>query len=400
MRTWALLLPLCVGCSALSGKTDYRDYRTIQLADDEAARNLAMTAYLEAHPGGRWADEVRAEYEAEETLLFEDNKATVEGLVFYLEVYPSGRFAEQARARLDALALVAQRRRADEAATREVQRERREDTLEARRTWATQAVAFWGRVLLGVTRWGEPIADVAAGSPEFDRAFGAPPRPRCSPSECIKFYQIDYAIPVPGQTRVERTLQLLLRLHLRDQRLVRAEMLLPGRGFSRWYELENQTFVIDEDPVSRQEAIEWALARIVPSLREIVPDAAAIDVVPEPIEPPRVRAPNTPDPGASSLPGEVAATAGDAPAAPTELVDAPAGELVLPLALQGLRVRNLRVVVFAAADEDTGAAFDGLFLELDEVEPVAGADVDVVRVDERPLRPTGPRVRATPRPTR
>ncbi|MCB9635118.1 MAG: hypothetical protein H6721_23580 [Sandaracinus sp.] len=399
MMRLALLLPVCLGCAAFAGKTDYRDYRTIQLADDESARNRAMSAYLAAHPDGQWAADVRAEYEAEEALLFEDNKSTVEGLTFYLEVYPEGRFAEQARARIEALAVVARSRREDADATRDVQRERREEQLEARRTWASQAVSYWSRILLGVTRWGSPIGEVAASSPEFDRAFGAAPRPRCSPQECIKFYQLDFAIPVPGQTRVERTIRMLLRLHLREQRLVRAEMLMPNRGFSRWYELENQTFVIDEDPTARQEAIEWALGRVVPIVREIVPEAAGIDVVPEPIDPPRVRAPNQPDPGASQLPGETAAAGGSGePAAPTELVEPPTGELVLPLALQGLRTAipgegatgNLRIVVFAAADEDTGDAYDGLFLELEEPEPVTPP----AAARRRPARP-----RPAPRPT-
>lgn len=371
MRRFTFLaLALALGaCASVSGKSDYRDYRTIHLADDEAARNRAMSTYLAAHPDGRWAEEVRAEYEAEEVLLFEENKSTPEGLAFYLEVYPSGRFADQARSRIEALAAVRRSRSEGEEAAQAVRREQREDVLEARRSWATQAVSYWSRVLLGVTRWGSPIADVAASSPEFDRAFGAAPRPRCSADECIKFYQLDFAIPVPGQTRIERTIRILLRLHLSEQRLVRAEMLMPERGFSRWYELENQAFVIDEDPEARQQAIDWALARIVPILREIVPDAAAIDVVPEPISPPRVRAPNQPDPGASQLPGETGAPVAVGEAAPTETIDPPTGELVLPLALQGLRIGNLRVVVFAATIEDEGAAYDGLFLELEVPEP-------------------------------
>lgn len=387
-----LALLAIAGCSVLSGKSDYRDYRTIQLADDEAERNRAMSAYLAAHPEGRWADEVREEYEAEEALLFEDNKSTTEGLAFYLEVYPNGRFVEQARARMQALASVAQSRRQGEEAAQDVRREQREDALQARRNWASQAVSYWSRVLLGVTRWGSPIGEVAASSPEFDRAFGAAPRPRCSPQECIKFYQLDFAIPVPGQTRIERTIRMQLRLHLNEQRLVRAEMLMPNRGFSRWYELENQTFVIDEDPEARQQAIEWALGRVMPILREVVPTAATIDVVPEPITPPRVRAPNEPDPGASQLPGEVAAGGVTTEAAPTELVDAPTGELVLPIALQGLRIENLRVVVFAAADEDSGAAYDGIFLELEQPEPP-------VEAPPPPRRRPAPRTPAGPRPT-
>lgn len=367
LHATALLLALS-GCAAMSGKADYRDYRTVHLAEEPEARTRAMARYLERHPEGRWAAELRQEYEADEAVLFEENKSTREGLAFYLEAYPRGRFRDQAQARLDALARVQASRDEGEGAAQQVRRDQREEALRARRLWATQAVSFWSRILLGVDRWGAPIPEVAASSPEFDRAFGAAPRPRCSTTECIKFYQLDFAIPVPGQTRIERTLRLLLRLHLAEGRLVRAEMLMPERGFSRWYELENQEFIIDEDPEARNMAVEWALARIVPIVREVVPTAAAIDVVPEPISAPRIRAPNQPDPGASQVPGQAGAGP-TGPAEATELVEGPPEALVLPLALQGLQAGNLRIVVFAASEDDEGAAYDGLFVELEEPEP-------------------------------
>lgn len=362
-----LLVGLSAGCAVFAGKGDYRDYRAVERAEDERARQVAMAEYLQAHPDGQWADEIRAERERQELAIFEAGKSTADGLAHYLRVYPEGQYVEQARQRLAALEAVEGSRRAGEEAAQGVRRERRQEALEARRQWATKAITYWSRVLLGVQRWGEPIAEVARSNEEFNRAFGAPPRPRCSQSECIKFYQLDFALPVPGRTRVDRSLRILLRLKLDDGKLTRAEMLLPDRGFSRWYELEEQQFVEDADPELRQQAIDWALGKIIPTIRSIVPSATGIDVVAEPIEPPTVRAPNQPDPGASAVPGEAPEAQAAAAEVPNDAAEQaapePAGELVLPLALQGLRTENLRVVVFAAADDDEGPAYDGLFLE-------------------------------------
>jgi hypothetical protein len=37
--------------------------------------------------------------------------------------------------------------------------------------------------------------------------------------------------------------------------------------------------------------------------------------------------------------------------------------MILPIALQGFQSERLRIVIFAAAAEDYGAAYDGLFIE-------------------------------------
>ncbi|HJL48604.1 MAG TPA: hypothetical protein RMG45_22270, partial [Polyangiaceae bacterium LLY-WYZ-15_(1-7)] len=323
---FALVLATLAGCSAFASKADYRAYRPVERAEDARARTRAMAAYLRAQPEGQWAGDVRAELAASEVALFDENKSTRDGLAFYLEVYPEGQYAAQARQRLDALESVQANRSSEQETAREVQRERREDQLAARRQWATNAVGYWTRILLGVDRWGSPIGEVAEANEDFDEAFGAAPRPRCTTEECAKLYELTFAIPVPGQTRIERTIRLLLRLRMSEGKLVRAEMLMPDRGFSRWYELENETFVIDQDPEQRQATIDWALERLIPAVRELAPDAQGIDVVPEPIDPPAI---DFEDEGE-----EASAASGDE------------GALVLPLALQGLRVGDLRIVVF------------------------------------------------------
>lgn len=339
----ALLALAAAGCATVAARDDYADYRRVRLAEDDRERLVAVSDYLEAHPEGRWAGKLRAEHDAAETAVYEHNKSTAEGLRHYLEVYPDGHFADQARARVAALEAVRQNRARAADVDREVHRERREQQLEERRQWASDAVAFWTRILLGVERWGQPIGAVARANQDFDDAFRGSPTARCSTTECIKYYELEYAVPVPGQTRIERTMRILLRLRFEgeDRKLARAEMLMPDRGFSRWYELAHTEFLETADPEQRQHSIDWALERLIPWVRERAPQAQAIDVVPEPIDPPTV--------GSS---GEVL---------PTSQGE---GELVLPLALQGLRTGEggLEIVVFAAADDDEGPAYDGFFI--------------------------------------
>jgi len=366
-RVSSLVLVSCVaaGCAMAAGKADYRDYRTIQTRHG-TERMFAMRDYLARHPDGRWAPEIREERESHEPSLFEASKSTAAGLRFYLEAYPQGRFVSQAEQRLAALSTVAESRQTQEEQAAEVRAQQREDAAEQRRLWGTKAVTFWSRTLLGVQNWGRPIPEVASASEEFNEAFGAEPRPHCNTEECIKFYHLDYYIPVPGRTRMEKRLSILLRLRLEGGdaetpgNLVRAEMLMPRRGFSRWYELENQQFVVDEDPEQRQQVIAWALERIIPIIREIAPTAQGIDVIPEPIDPPTVR--------------ENPVAEGEDEEAPEEAPEEAAGELVLPLALHGLRVGNIKIVVFAAADDDLGVAYDGLFLELSPEDEEAEAE--------------------------
>ncbi|MEM9862065.1 MAG: hypothetical protein AAF938_10645 [Myxococcota bacterium] len=365
-RVWALGLAVALGgCAAYASRSDYAAYRRYRLASSEMDELRAMRDYLEAHPNGRFEPEIRADYEAFEGDYYEDARSTQAGLRAYLEVYPRGRFQEEAARRLAALSTVRSRRVNDDAERRTREQAERDAALAERRQWADRAVAYWSRVLLGVSNWDVPMEQVVADSADFDQAFVADPRPRCSATECVKFYALSYGITAVGQTRLERRIELALRLRLDEGRLVGAELLMPNRGFSRWYELENNTPVLDADPESRQATIEWALARIIPILRETVPTAAAVDVASEPIDALGVQPASLADSQAEEVEAEEVDVADEE------------GEmaLVLPLVLQALEHENVRVVVFAAADEDEGDAFDGFQIRVihEEVENAEGA---------------------------
>lgn len=390
------------GCSMFVSHNEAALYRRIRTTTDANQRLVAMAEYATQYGTGAWIDNVRAEREANEGQIWASNNASADGLAFYLQAYPDGTYVEQARARQAALQTVSTGREETEAHQAELDQQRATQQAEERRQWVTRAAQFWVRTLVGVRNYGSPIAQVARLNPEFSRAFGAAPAPQCTPLRCIKHYHAHYAIPVPGGNRLEREMHLVLRVGLDEGRVERIEVLLPNHGFSRWFELENRTVVIDEDPEARMAAIEWALQRIEPTLIEVANGSRAIDYIPEPITPVGESSPiqseeadtsvsmDGSDVAAPPAPGTPPAEGtppveggGEGSGDPTleQLMTGAVGEeqgqsveqqgesveetqtVVYPLGLRALQRGNTRIVIFAAGDGDYGDAYDGFFVE-------------------------------------
>lgn len=260
---------LLTACATFSDKSDYYDYREVRLSRDDSARLLAMQRYVTRHPDGRWYAEVQRERASRDRSVFEAGRSERKGLELYLAAFPDGDFAAQAKSRLAAIAVIEQRKREEAERAQRLAEERKLRDEELSRTWVTRFFGYWLKTLVELQNWGSPIEQVARGNPEFSRAFGRPPRPRCSAEECVKYYESLYAVPVPGGTRIERAMRLWLRLRLEQGKLVRAELLLPGSGFSRWQELEERRPSVDGDAEARVQALEWALGRILPQLDKL-----------------------------------------------------------------------------------------------------------------------------------
>jgi hypothetical protein len=270
------LLLAANGCRVFAGKGDYEDYRAVRLARDPDQRLYAMQRYSERHPSGAWQEEIAVERTDREAEIFESGKSTREGLERYLRAYPDGTFAAQARSRLAAVDVIERRRRDEEAQARQLAAARKQREQELSRTWVSRFAGYWAGTLLRLTGWGTPIPEVARQNPQFSRAFGAAPRPRCTADECVKYYQSPYGVPVPGGTRVERTLALVLRLRMHEGKLDRAELLLPALGFSRWYELEQRKVIATGDVQGRTQAVQWAIGRLQEAIKPVLPELAPL----------------------------------------------------------------------------------------------------------------------------
>lgn len=384
------------GCSMFVSHEEVALYRRIRTTSDSNQRLVAMAEYATQYsPNGAWITNVRAEREANEGQIWASNNASADGLAFYLQAYPDGTYVEQARARQTALAQVSTGREEVEQRQEELAQQQAATQAEERRQWVTRAAQFWMRTLVGVRNYGSPIAQVARANPEFSRAFGAAPAPQCTPTRCLKHYHAHYAIPVQGGNRLEREMHLVLRVGLEEGRVERIEVLMPNHGFSRWFELENRTIVLDEDPEARMAAIEWALQRIEPVLAEVATGSRAIDFIPEPIAAVGESSPIESDEAdtTTSMDGSgdgsapAAAPSGEQPAGgggdPSleQLMSGAVGEeqtatqteeqvteetqqsVVYPLGLRALQRGTTRIVIFAAGDGDYGDAYDGFFVE-------------------------------------
>ncbi len=352
------------------------------------------------------APEVVPQYWAQEDSIWVSGNATREGLERYLSLYPTGEYVDQARARLAAVSTVETHVAVETTHTTEVAAATAEQTAAERRQWVSRATTFWMRTLLGIRNYGQAISAVARSNPEFAQAFGQEPAPVCVPSHCLKHYHSHYAIPVPGATRIERDMHMFLRIRMDGRgRVERIEVLLPNKGFSRWYEMENRTLVTDEDPEQRQGAITWALERLEPVIAELGSAARTIDVIPETIDPISQSESAVSEVAADAeteVPQDVPVTVEAPPEDATEPTDgagAPADDqsleallaaaagveettegsevteelvpdesatmtMVLPIGLRAAQIRNVRVVVFAAGDEDYGDGYDGFYVEL------------------------------------
>ncbi len=394
-----LVVLTMTGCAVFATHDEYESYRRVRLAQNDDDRLAAMAGYATAYPNGYWSAEIATQRGDREQGIWLSGNATQPGLEHYLALYPDGTYAEQAHARLAAVSHVEEHREVEQAHVEEVQHVDAAAQAEQRRLWVTQATTFWARTLLGIRNYGQPIATVARVNPEFSAAFGQPPAPMCTATHCLKHYHAHYAIPVPGATRIEREMQMFLRIRLENGRVERVEVLLPNMGFSRWYELENRTLVTDEDPQQRQQAMEWALNQLLPVIREASAGAHSVDVIPEPIDPitatesaasetaeeadvevaqetgqssPETTSTARVDDGAAAESGEasleelLAAAAGTETQTEEQVEVAPedTGEtMVLPVGLHAIQLRNVRLVVFAAGEGDYGDGFDGFYIE-------------------------------------
>lgn len=109
-RVLAAVLALAATTSAcatlrpmVASSSDLEDYRAFRVAGAEGTRLARAKKYLERHPKGAFADEVRGAFEEEEPRYFERAQATHEGARRYLADLPDGPHAVAALALLTAL---------------------------------------------------------------------------------------------------------------------------------------------------------------------------------------------------------------------------------------------------------------------------------------------------------
>jgi len=102
----ALAFLLLTGCAVVrpvaAPSGDLSDYRAFALAKTEGQRLALATAYLEHHPNGAWAADVRASFQREEPDYYQACTRTRSRAIDYLAWLPQGPHAEAALATVHA----------------------------------------------------------------------------------------------------------------------------------------------------------------------------------------------------------------------------------------------------------------------------------------------------------
>jgi len=245
-----------VGCVALrplaAQSADQEDYQTIRLVSGEGERLVAAQRYLERHPDGAWAADVRAELERAENAYFERAKESRTGAIDYLVFLPSGPHADAAMAAVrafdghiadDETALLVVAARRSTAALDAASRDRRE---------AAEFVLQSSVVLLTGGSIGRSIADNDALRQLLEGSrngtWGGTPHRRT----------VDWSYLVPTRSGPEpREISVTVEVEEDDGRVVRAFLRGPAL-FSRWLEADTARAVDDTRPEDRQAAAEHA----------------------------------------------------------------------------------------------------------------------------------------------
>ncbi len=263
----ALVALGAVGCQTLASTHEYRLYRAYRYLGAGPERLAAGSAYIEAHPQGRFSAEVRREVETAEEDFWMEHRASVDGLSAYVQAFPRGSHVEEARQRLSVFEAARREQVTALRATEQAERERREEELRlagARaRIWARTNFDRWVRLFGGLQGWGQGFGPIVGANPSFREAFENAP-PQCRGAHCRKDFSQDFYISVPGRSALPRRINLQLDMvRTGNDRLVNQVLVnLRGRGLTQWFESERQEPVTPGDAQAREAAVRWSMDQL------------------------------------------------------------------------------------------------------------------------------------------
>ena len=127
--------------------------------------------------------------------------------------------------------MIEQRKRDEAARAAQLAEERKERDSRAEPHLGHALLRLLGQDARRARRAGAGRSSRSRAATPSSRARSGARRGRAARAdECVKYYESSYAVPVPGGTRLERTMRLVLRLRMDQGRVVRAELLLPELG--------------------------------------------------------------------------------------------------------------------------------------------------------------------------
>lgn len=276
MRQLALAVLFLTSCASMrtmvASPGDLDDYRSFRVAAAEGTRVARAKRYLERHPRGAFAEEVRAAYELEEQRYFEKAQESREGALRYLADLPDGPHAEAALALVTALASnMADAELTDVARRARFEEARLEDAAVQRRAVGEAILSAVG-VLLDDGVYGVPLEDVPLPLRRILLGRGGPTWGSIAPRREEDFF---FLLPTRPE-RESRLLTLVFALETKDA-VVTAGTIEGSDMFVRWAEADMITKLDPGSPDDRTEAQVHAEGRLGGALERRFPAATCED---------------------------------------------------------------------------------------------------------------------------
>ncbi|WP_437971898.1 hypothetical protein WMF04_22545 [Sorangium sp. So ce260] len=205
----AALVAALSGCASrpalLASYDDYAAYRATRVSRTLEGRLAAASDYLERHPEGAFAAEVRAYLARAEPIYYAAKRGTAAGLAAYLATLPRGAFREEATSRLRAL--VRDRSAGDLLSRAAQETESLLSRQRAERARIREELVAWLHRFLRREAWGRPLAEAPA---EVIVPFSLTlPAPRCAPADerappgaavCAKRIALPFVVNAGGES--------------------------------------------------------------------------------------------------------------------------------------------------------------------------------------------------------
>lgn len=255
----------------LAPPNDLEDYRAFRVAAAEGTRLARAKRYLERHPRGAFAEEVRRAWEDEEPLYFERAQSTREGVRRYLADLPDGPHAEAALALLIAFGSSMEDAELRDLARRVQLEDAKLEAAAVQRRAVPEAILSSLGVLLDDDVYGAPRAE----SPKLRQLMTKRDSPTWGGVPAQR--EDDYFFLLP--TRPDRESRLLtLELHLMETEGIVVGAVLEGSDMLvRWAEAEQIIRLDSSAEEDRTEAQVFTMNRLEGALERRFPSGSCSD---------------------------------------------------------------------------------------------------------------------------
>ncbi len=212
----ALALLVAAGCAAFVSKREYSLFREITETGDPYRLVELYVTYVRDFPKGAYSDEIaamRPEIEREIFMAAGEDRVM---LARYVEIFPDGTYVLLAQAKIASIDAMIKRQEEQTAAIRAAQNAAVEAQGAARQALigAIRGAFVDWVAIAGIAPYGMSLEALAGASPRFAEVWALGQPAACDATSCVKRYAVDTWYLVQGGTRVDRRLDMVVKIVL------------------------------------------------------------------------------------------------------------------------------------------------------------------------------------------